>query len=80
MALGTPVLTSNTSSLPEVGGNAALYVNPKDFFDLKAKIKAIVDDDKLAKDMTKKGLIQSQKFTWENTVSEVLKVLESYSL
>lgn len=76
MSLGTPVLTSNTSSLPEVGGDAALYANPKDYFDLKNKIKLLVDDDKLTDEMSKKGLRQSRKFTWENTVDKILTAIK----
>jgi glycosyltransferase involved in cell wall biosynthesis len=57
MSLGTPVLTSNTSSMPEVGGDAAMYINPKDFFEIKAKIKTIVEDDKMVSVMSR-GIIQ----------------------
>ena len=77
MALGTPVLTSNTSSLPEVGGDAVLYVNPKDYFDLKNKIKTIISDNKLVEEMSRKGLIQSKKFTWKHTINQVLPSLQS---
>lgn len=76
MSLGTPVLTSTTSSMPEVGGTAAIYVNPKNYFDLKDKIKLVITDDKLVGQMIKKGLQQSKKFTWESTVSRVLDALE----
>ena len=76
MSLGTPVLTSNTSSMPEVGGDAAMYINPKDFFEIKAKIKTIVEDDKLVSVMSKRGIIQSKKFTWKKTVNTVLNNLE----
>lgn len=78
MALGTPVLTSNTSSLPEVGGNAALYTNPKDYFELKKQMKSLIEDDRLVEDMSKKGLIQSHKFTWENTVATILDALDNH--
>lgn len=78
MALGTPVLTSNTSSLPEVGGHAALYINPKNYFELKKQLQRLIEDDELVADMSKKGLVQSRKFTWENTVATILDALDNH--
>ena len=75
--LGTPVLCSNTSSLPEVAGNAALYVNPKDYQDLKEKMKHIIDHPELAEYLSKKGRKQSKKFTWDKTAQNVLNFLET---
>ena len=76
-ALGTPVICSNTSSLPEVAGDAALYVNPKDYQDLKEKMKYIIDHPKLADHLSKAGFIQSKKFTWDKTSNNVLNFLET---
>lgn len=67
MQLGTPVISSDNSSIPEVGGNAILYSKVNNYFDLKNKIKILINDQKLAKDLSKKGLIQSQKFNWEKS-------------
>lgn len=80
MALGTPVLTSNTSSLPEVGGKAALYVNPKDYFELKKQMKRLIMDDQLVEDMSRKGLIQSRKFTWEKSAQTIIKAIEDQKI
>lgn len=76
MALGTPVLTSDTSSLREVGGQAALYINPKDYQDLKAKILHLMKDDRQLALMSKKGLIQSTKFTWKKSAQTIIKAIK----
>lgn len=70
MALGTPVICSNTSSLPEVGDSAVLYVDPTDYFDLEEKIKLLIKDGKLTRRLVRRGRKQSKKFTWEKSVRE----------
>ena len=67
MSQGTPVICSNTSSLPEAGGHAVLYVNPHDFFDLKNKMQLLVTDHHLSKELSVKGIDQAKKFTWEKS-------------
>ena len=67
---GLPVITSNVSSMPEVGGDAAIYVDPGRVEDIKDKLMKIMEDEKLRKDMIKKGLEQAKKFSWENTARE----------
>ncbi|MEX2007357.1 MAG: glycosyltransferase family 1 protein [Candidatus Levyibacteriota bacterium] len=76
MQNGCPVITSKVSSLPEAGGDAALYVNPHDSTDITEKLDKILSDDKLREDMIKKGFEQVKKFSWENTARKVLGVLE----
>ncbi len=73
MRLGVPVLTSTTSSLPEVCGEAALYVNPFDGRDLQAKIKALMSDAALRHELSAAGLIQAQKFTAERYRERLLE-------
>ncbi len=75
MALGTPVITGNNSSLPEVGGQAVLYVDSTNFIDIKNKIKQIVNNQKLAHTLSKKGIEQSKKFRWEKTASKLYSFL-----
>ena len=81
MSCGTPVLMSNTSSLPEVGGDAALYFDPLSAESIREAIERIVYDDELRKMMAKKSLKQSKKFSWDRTaeLTEQVysKVLES---
>ena len=71
MSLGIPVICSDTSSLPEVGGNAVSYIDPYDFFDLKNKIKHLVNHPEYAHTLSQKGIIQSKKFTWEKTAKKI---------
>jgi glycosyltransferase involved in cell wall biosynthesis len=62
MALGTPVITSNTSSLPEVGGEAPVYVDPYDISSIVAAIARVDGDAALRNEMASAGLKQAQKF------------------
>lgn len=74
MACGTPVLTSNVSSLPEVVGEAALTVNPYDTLALAETILKVLSDDSLRLDLSNKGLRHSAKYNWETIAAQVLKV------
>jgi len=76
MALGTPVITSNTSSLPEVGGSAVAYVKPKDYSDTKKKMKYMVQHPDYAKQLKGRGKIQSKKFSWHNSAQAVYDFVE----
>jgi glycosyltransferase involved in cell wall biosynthesis len=76
MNYGTAVITSNISSLPEVGGDAALYVNPNDTNDIALKIKKLLDDEGLRRELIAKGKKQVESFSWEKSAKETLKVLE----
>jgi len=74
MASGCPVITSNTSSLPEVVGNAGMMVDPCDINSLTQKIYEIVSDHGLASKLRKNGLNQAKLFNWNKTSSETLKI------
>ena len=67
MACGAPVIISNTSSLPEVGGDAALYVDPYSIESIQSAIESLVGDPSLRREMSRKSLTQSRKFSWEKT-------------
>lgn len=77
MKYGCPVVTSNVSSLPEAGGDAALYVNPLDVKDIKKNLELIIQNSELREKLIKKGYEQVKKFSWEKTARETLKTLES---
>jgi len=77
MKYGCPVITSNVSSLPEAGGDAALYVDPLDVNDIKKNLELIINNEELRKRLIKKGYEQVKKFSWEKTARETLKALES---
>ncbi len=76
MNYGTPVITSNVSSLPEAGGDAALYVDPNSVSDISEKMKKLLEDDNLKKQLIEKGKKQVEKFSWEKSTRETLAVLE----
>lgn len=76
MKYGCPVLTSNISSLPEAGGDAALYFDPKNAEDIAKSIDKVLKDKNLRSDMIKKGYAQVKKFSWDKSAEEVLSVLE----
>lgn len=74
MACGIPVITSNVSSMPEVGGEAALYIDPYDVSDIKDKLKMVMEDSKLRENLIKKGFNQAMKFSWEKAAKETIGV------
>jgi len=74
MACGVPVVTSNTSSLPEVVGNAGIMVDPHDINSLSEAMANVLKDKELKYRMSRDGLKRSKMFTWKKTVSEVLKI------
>ncbi|ASA97020.1 glycosyltransferase family 4 protein [Anoxybacillus flavithermus] len=76
MACGCPVIVSNAASLPEVCGDAALYVNPYSPEDIAEKIKLLLSDDKLREELRRKGLERAKMFSWEKCAKETLKVIE----
>src|ERR1700719_1979453 len=74
MAHGTPVVTSNTSSLPEVAGNAALLVNPENVFEIRRGLQRALLDPALRERMKQRGYEQAQRFSWTNSVSRILEI------
>lgn len=76
MACGTPVLTSNISSMPEIAGNAALLVDPFDTKAIKTRINELLSNSKLRQNLMEKGLKRSEDFSWEKTAMETAKVYE----
>lgn len=77
MACGAPVVCSNTTSLPEVAGDAALLVNPQSSQELAAAIGRISDEPALARDLRQAGLARVKRFTWANVAQRTLAALES---
>lgn len=76
MGYGCPVITSDVSSLPEAGGDAALYVDPENVSDITKKMDELADDEKTRSEMVEKGKKQAAKFSWEDAAGKTLKVLE----
>ena len=74
MACGTPVITSNVSSMPEVGGEVVEYVNPESVIDIENKLKMVMEDNKKREKMIKKGFEQAKNFSWKKCAEETAEV------
>jgi glycosyltransferase involved in cell wall biosynthesis len=74
MASGTPVVTSNVSSLPEVAGDAAVLVDPYDPEALADAMTRVLTDEALRKDLRRRGLERARQFSWEQSVRRVREI------
>ena len=74
MCCDTPVVTSNVSSMPEVGGEAVLYANPKDVDDIAAKALQLCTDEALRQKLVEKGREQRKKFTSEEISRQIVQL------
>jgi glycosyltransferase involved in cell wall biosynthesis len=74
MACGTPVIASDSSSLPEMGGEAARYFDPYDVEEMASAIRGIWTDGELRAEMREKGLAQAAKFSWARAAEETLAI------
>ncbi|MBS4015545.1 MAG: glycosyltransferase family 4 protein [Candidatus Latescibacteria bacterium] len=76
MACGTPVITSNTSSLPEIAGDAAVLINPYDTEEIGQAIIKVISDQQLQTEMRAKGFKNVKRFSWQESAHELLDVFE----
>jgi len=74
MAHGTPVVTSNASSLPEVVGNAAVMVNPENVFDIMRAMQRVLTDQALREKLKARGYEQVRRFSWEDSARRLAQV------
>ncbi len=79
MSAGVPVISSNTTSLPEVGGDAVLYVDPSQPEEIKNAMRQIARDEELRKELIEKGFRQKEKFSWDKTAEVVWRAIEKVS-
>jgi glycosyltransferase involved in cell wall biosynthesis len=77
MACGTPVMISNTSSLPEVGGDAATYFHPESVDEMSQAMERVLTDSALRDEMSKKGLERARQFSWEACARTTLAALKN---
>lgn len=77
MAHGTPVVTSNVSSLPEVVGDAAVLVNPENVFDIVRGIRLVLTDARLREELIRRGYQQVQRYSWERSAAQIRAVYEA---
>jgi glycosyltransferase involved in cell wall biosynthesis len=76
MANGLPVVASRTASLPEAGGDAALYVDPHDPQDIAEKVRRAVEDSDLRGKMIQQGLARAREFSWRRVAEATLEVYD----
>ena len=74
MACGCPVVTSNTSSMPEVAGDAAVLVDPYQVDAIATGIAEVLENTSFATELRQRGRLQAQRFSWQQTALETLKV------
>lgn len=78
MQMGVPVITSDRGALPEVGGKAALQIDPEDVQELAKAIKLVLESRELREGLVEKGYKQVKKFSWQQAARETLKVLSDW--
>ena len=76
MANGLPVVASRTASLPEVGGEAALYIDPHDPQDIAEKVRRAVEDSELRGKLIQQGLSRAREFSWRRVAEATLRVYD----
>jgi glycosyltransferase involved in cell wall biosynthesis len=76
MRYGCPVATSNVSSLPEAGGDAAIYFDPESVTDITKTIEKVLSSESLRTEMIEKGKVHYKKFTWDKAAREVLETIK----
>lgn len=79
MAAGIPVICSNTTSLPEVGGDAVLYVNPENTEAISEAMLRISNDKELRITLVEKGHLQRRKFNWDNSAAKLWETIQNYN-
>ncbi|MGY0391276.1 glycosyltransferase family 4 protein [Bizionia sp. KMM 8389] len=77
MFYGVPTVVSNTTSLPEVCGDASLYINPNNSKDIALQINKILSDTSLQETLIAKGNIRASVFSWEKAAKEILTILKA---
>jgi glycosyltransferase involved in cell wall biosynthesis len=80
LRMGVPVLTSDNSSLKEVGGEAALYVDPKNMEALASQMERLLTDEKLRENLISQNAKQAVKFNWEKFVEKVFECISKSNL
>lgn len=74
---GCPVVLSNKSSMPEVGGDAVVYCDPYKVEDMREKIRSVLSDGSLREDLKRKGRKRLNKFDWDDIAGQVVKCYEN---
>ncbi len=75
MACGAPVASSNTTAMPEIAGDAALYFDPSDATDMARQISRLLEDDALSQELAARGTRRASEFSWDDTARRTADVL-----
>jgi glycosyltransferase involved in cell wall biosynthesis len=78
MACGTPVITSNLASMPEVAGDAAILIDPYNTAELSAAMQQVVGDAGVRSQLRSAGLVRASQFSWKKTAQETTAILQRY--
>jgi glycosyltransferase involved in cell wall biosynthesis len=79
MANGIPVITSNTSSMPEVAGDAAILCNPSDIDSISEAMHRVTADGELQKRMIEKGYERVKYYNWDTTAAHIYDVMSNFN-
>jgi glycosyltransferase involved in cell wall biosynthesis len=75
MKCGTPILSGNRTSLPEVAGDAAIYCDPFSIEDISEKMSLLMNSSSIREELSRKGLKRSKLFSWDNTSNEIWRII-----
>ena len=78
LAEGCPVISSNTSSMPEVGGDAVEYCDPYDIDSIELAMENVIFNEERQRELREKSFIQASKFSYKNSAKELLRVYQSF--
>jgi glycosyltransferase involved in cell wall biosynthesis len=74
MKVGTPVITSNLTAMPEVAGGAAVLIDPYNIGEMACEMSQLLQNDKLRKELIKKGVERASHYSWERTSEQYLEL------
>ena len=80
MQCGCPVIVSNCSSIPEVVGDAGIYISPKNVDEMKDTIQSVIFNKELMDKYSKKGIARARVFSWEDSSKKLLNIFSNYEL
>ena len=76
MACGCPVITAKTTSIPEVGGDSVLYVEPDDVDSIAQGMQQIATNSELRTNLIRQGLTRAKLFSWDKTAQDICQIFE----
>jgi glycosyltransferase involved in cell wall biosynthesis len=79
MRCGCPVICSNSASIPEICGDAALYFDPTNLSEIRSQIQHLVDNPPTQKLLKQNGVLRAQSFTWDRAAQSLLTILKEIS-